>query len=119
MLDQGSQRIKDWKSIFYSKGDWRGREVHQNMIYAALSSVVADIRRRRWRSMLPFLAQEFVAHSETFEDKENWEGVAVQLNDMEALTMVTFAYSCLASLLIAIVLVRILLAHHSVNFFRY
>ena len=91
------------------------------MIYAALASVVADKRRRRLRSMLPFLAQEFVAHSETFEDKENWKGVAVQLNhiDMEALTMVTFAYSCLASLLIAIVLVRILLAHHSVNFFRY
>ena len=91
------------------------------MIYAALASVVADIRRRRLRSMLPFLAQEFVAHSETIEDEENWGGVDVQLNhnDMEALTMVTFAYSCLASLLIAIVLVRILLAHHSVNFFRY
>ena len=91
------------------------------MIYAALVSLVADIRRRRLRSMLPFLAQEFIAHSETFEDKENWEGVAVQLNqnDMDALTMVAVAYSCLASLLIAIVLVRILLAHHSVNFFRY
>ena len=91
------------------------------MIYAALASVVADIRRRRLRSMLPFLAQEFVAHSETIEDEENGEEVDVQLNhnDMEALTMVTFAYSCLASILIAIVLVRILLAHHSVNFFRY
>ena len=89
------------------------------MIYAALASVVADIRRRKLRSMLPFLSQELVAHSETFEDKMNSEGVDVQLNhnDMEALTMVTFAYSCLASLLIAIVLVRILLAHHSVNFF--
>ena len=83
------------------------------MIYAALASVVADIKRRRLRSMLPFLAQELVAHSETFEDEENGKEVDVQLNhnDMEALTMVTFAYSCLASLLIAIVLVRI--------FFRY
>ena len=83
------------------------------MIYAALASVVADIRRRRLRSMLPFLSQELAAHSETFEDKKKGEEVAVQLNhnDMEALTMVTFAYSCLASLLIAIVLVRI--------FFRY
>ena len=83
------------------------------MIYAALASVVADIRRRRLRSMLSFFAQEFVAHSETFEDKMKGEEVDVQLNhnDMEALTMVTFAYSCLASLLIAIVLVRI--------FFRY
>ena len=91
------------------------------MIHTALARVVADIRRRRLRSMLPFLAQEFVAHSETFEDKENVDGVDVQLNhnDMEALTMVTIAYSCLASILIAIVLVRILLAHHSVNFFRY
>ena len=93
------------------------------MIYAALASVVADIKRRRLRSMLPFLAQEFFAHSETFEDKMNGEGVAVQLNhsDMEALTMVrvTFAYFYLASLLIAIVLVRILHAHHSVNFFRH
>ena len=88
------------------------------MIYAALASVVADIRRRRLRSMLPFIANEFVAHSEIFEDKMKGEEVAVQLNhnDMEALTMVTFAYSCLASLLIAIVLVRILLA---VNFFSY
>ena len=79
------------------------------MIYAALASVVADIRRRRLRSMLPFLAQELAAHSETFEDKMKREEVDVQLNhnDMEALTMVTFAYSCLASLLIAIVLVRI------------
>ena len=91
------------------------------MIYAALASVVADIRRRRLRSMLPFLAQDFVAHSEIFEDKMNGKEFDVQLNqnDMEALTMVTFAYSCLASLLIAIVLVRILLAHHSVNLFRY
>ena len=88
------------------------------MTYEALASVVADIRRKRLRSMLPFLAQELVAHSETFEDEENGEEVAVQLdhNDMEALTMVMFAYSCLASLLIAIVLVRILLA---VNFFSY
>ena len=91
------------------------------MIYAALASVVADKRRRRLRSMLPFLAQDFVAHSEIFEDKMNGKEFDVQLNqnDMEALTMVTFAYSCLASILIAIVLVRILLAHHSVNFYRY
>ena len=85
------------------------------MIYAALASVVADIRRRRLRSMLPFLAQELAAHSETFEDEENGKEVDVQLNhnDMETLTMVTFAYSCLVfvSLLIAIVVVRI--------FFRY
>ena len=58
------------------------------MIYAALARVVADIRRRRLRSMLPFLAQDLFAHSETFEDKMNSEGVDVQLNhnDMEALT---------------------------------
>ena len=71
------------------------------MIYAALASVVADIRRRRLRSMLPFLAQDFVAHSEIFEDKMNGKEFDVQLNqnDMEALTMVAFAYFCLASLL--------------------
>ena len=83
------------------------------MIYAALAIIVADIRRRRLRSMLPFISQELAAHSETFEDKMKREEVDVQLNhnDMEALTMVAVAYSCLASLLIAIVLVRI--------FFRY
>ena len=90
------------------------------MIYAALASVVADIRRRRLRSMLPSLAHELAVHSETFEDKMNGEGVAVQLNhnDMDALTMVAVAYFCLASLIIAVLLVRILLAHHSVNIFR-
>ena len=90
------------------------------MIYAALASVVADIRRRRLRSMLPSLAQELAVHSETFEDKMNGEGVAVQLNhnDMDALTMVAVAYFCLASLIIAVLLVSILLAHHSVNIFR-
>ena len=97
------------------------------MIYNGLARVVADVeRRRRLRSLVPFLVEEF---AEDFEMKEEEEdaglkqeelaGALLEDEDVKVLTRLVeeaFIYSFLASLLFTILWFRIL-PHQSVNLF--
>ena len=89
------------------------------MIYNGLARVVADVgRRRRLRSLVPFLVEEFAEDYGMFEEEENENvdheervGVLLEDEDVHVLTKMVeeaFIYSCLASLLFTILWFRIL-----------
>ena len=89
------------------------------MIYNGLARVVADVgRRRRLRSLIPFLFEEFAEDYGMFEEEENENvyheervGVLLEDEDVHVLTKMdeeAFIYSCLASLLFTILWLRIL-----------
>ena len=89
------------------------------MIYNGLARVVADVgRRRRLRSLVPFLVEEFAEDYGMFEEEENENvyheeraGVLLEDEDVHVLTKMVeeaFIYSCLASLLFTILWLRIL-----------
>ena len=88
------------------------------MIYNGLARVVADVgRRRRLRSLVPFLVEKFGGDFEMVEEeedaglKEELTGVLLENEDVQVLTKMVeeaFIYSCLASLLFTILWFRIL-----------
>ena len=89
------------------------------MIYNGLARVVADVgRRRRLRSLVPFLVEEFAEDFGTIEDElsedvdhEERVGVLLEDEDVQVLTKMVeeaFIYSCLASLIFTILWFRIL-----------
>ena len=89
------------------------------MIYNGLARVVADVgRRRRLRSLVPFLVEEFAEDYGMFEEEENENvyheesvGFLIRDEDVQVLARMVeeaFIYSCLASLLFTIIWFRIL-----------
>ena len=79
------------------------------MIYQGLARVVAETGRKRLRSMIPFLVQEFAVEME--EDDVDQEGNGLlggeEVEAMAMLVEEAIVYSCLASLLFTIVWYRI------------
>ena len=79
------------------------------MIYQGLAKVVAETGRKRLRSMIPFLVQEFAVEME--EDDVDQEGNGLlggeEVEAMAMLVEEAIVYSCLASLLFTIVWYRI------------
>ena len=86
------------------------------MIYQGLARVVAETGRKRLRSMIPFLVQEFAVEME--EDDVDQEGNGLLGGEeVEAMAMLmeeAIVYSCLASLLFTIVWYRIV-PNQSIN----
>ena len=87
------------------------------MIYNGLARVVADVgRRRRLRSLVPFLVEEFAEDFGMFEEEENENvyheervGVLLEDEDVQVLARMVeeaLVYSCLASLFFAILWFR-------------
>lgn len=86
------------------------------MIYQGLAKVVAETGRKRLRSMIPFLVQEFAVEME--EDDVDQEGNGLlggeEVEAMAMLVEEAIVYSCLASLLFTIVWYRIV-PNQSIN----
>lgn len=86
------------------------------MIYQGLARVVAETGRKRLRSMIPFLVQEFAVEME--EDDVDQEGNGLlggeEVEAMAMLVEEAIVYSCLASLLFTIVWYRIV-PNQSIN----
>ena len=86
------------------------------MIYQGLARVVAETGRKRLRSMVPFLVQEFAVEME--EDDVDQEGNGLlggeEVEAMAMLVEEAIVYSCLASLLFTIVWYRIV-PNQSIN----
>ena len=87
------------------------------MIYNGLARVVADVgRRRRLRSLVPFLVEDFAENLGTIEDELNEDiyheesaGFLLEDEDVQVLARMVeeaLVYSCLASLFFAILWFR-------------
>ena len=86
------------------------------MIYQGLARVVAETGRKRLRSMIPFLVQEFAVEMEEDDVDQDGNGL-LSGEEVEAMAMLVeeaIVYSCLASLLFTIVWYRIV-PNQSIN----